>query len=52
MDCLLAAGRRIPVEGMEKGVVDLFVEDVKAKAEEVFLPFRKLCRTKNVSFGY
>ncbi|KAI0524267.1 hypothetical protein KFK09_003633 [Dendrobium nobile] len=42
------SGRRIPVEGMEKGVVDLFVEDVKAKAEEVFLPFQKLCRTKNV----
>ncbi|XP_072985721.1 U-box domain-containing protein 34 isoform X3 [Typha latifolia] len=42
------SGRSIPIEKMERGVVEMYVQDMKSKAQEVFLPFRRLCGRRNV----
>ncbi|KAK8970176.1 U-box domain-containing protein 34 [Platanthera guangdongensis] len=42
------SGRRIPIKEMDARMVELFLEDVKLKAEEVFLPFRRICSAENV----
>ncbi|XP_072959836.1 U-box domain-containing protein 34 isoform X2 [Typha angustifolia] len=42
------SGRSIPIEKIEKGVVDMYVQDMKSKAQEVFLPFKRLCGRRNV----
>lgn len=41
------SGQMIPIKEMDARMVELFLEDVKLKAEEVFLPFRRLCSAKN-----
>jgi hypothetical protein len=36
------AGERVPVEKMEPEVVEMYAQDCRARAQEVFLPFRRL----------
>ncbi|WCJ42721.1 U-box domain-containing protein kinase family protein [Euphorbia peplus] len=42
------SGARIPIEALDDNVVALYVQEVKVKAEEVFIPFKKLCKTHKV----
>jgi hypothetical protein len=42
-------GERIPVEELDENVVAMYLEDVKANFEEIFVPFKKLCKTSKVS---
>uniref|UniRef100_A0A453SCG1 RING-type E3 ubiquitin transferase n=1 Tax=Aegilops tauschii subsp. strangulata TaxID=200361 RepID=A0A453SCG1_AEGTS len=37
-----AAGEQVPVERMAAGVVEIFSQDRRARAQDVFLPFRRL----------
>ena len=43
------AGERVPVEKMEREVVEMYAQDRKARAQEVLLPFRRLCGRRSVS---
>ena len=43
-----AAGDSIPIEDMDANMVKMYVQDTKLKFEEVFIPFKKLCKTKKV----
>lgn len=45
------AGERIPVEELDENVVAMYVEDVKTNFEEIFVPFKKLCKTSKVSLS-
>lgn len=45
------AGERIPVEELDEDVVAMYAEDVKANFEEIFVPFKKLCKTCKVSLS-
>ncbi|WOH09194.1 hypothetical protein DCAR_0728649 [Daucus carota subsp. sativus] len=42
------AGKQIPIKHMDSNVVAMYVEDMKSRLEEIFLPFKKLCKGKNV----
>ncbi|CAN4094505.1 unnamed protein product [Withania somnifera] len=42
------SGEYIPVDGIEANVVKLYTEDKKAKCEEMFIPFKILCKRRNV----
>lgn len=42
------SGKQIPIKQMDSNVVDMYVEDMKSRLEEIFLPFKKLCKGKNV----
>lgn len=42
------SGEHIPVEELDKNMVATYVEDVKSKFEEIFVPFRKLLKTRKV----
>lgn len=44
----LSAGDFIPVAELDENMVAMYVQDVKEKLEEVFVPFKKLCRTREV----
>ncbi|KAH7681928.1 Non-specific serine/threonine protein kinase protein [Dioscorea alata] len=37
------SGERIPIENLEREVVEIYVQDQKLKAQEVFFQFRSLC---------
>ncbi|KAM0944761.1 putative protein kinase RLK-Pelle-RLCK-IXb family [Dioscorea sansibarensis] len=37
------SGERIPIEKLERKVVEIYVQDQKLKAQEVFFQFRSLC---------
>lgn len=41
-------GERVPVERMAAGVVEIFSQDRRARAQDVFLPFRRLFGSKTV----
>jgi nucleotide-binding universal stress UspA family protein len=44
------AGERVPVDKMEPEVVEMYAQDNRALAQEIFLPFRRLVgRGKSVS---
>jgi hypothetical protein len=43
------AGERVPVEKMEREVVEIYAQDRRARAQEVFLLFRRLCARRTVS---
>lgn len=47
----LTAGKQIPIKQMVSSVVAMYVEDMKSRLEEIFVPFKKLCKGKNVSFS-
>ncbi|XP_015059950.1 U-box domain-containing protein 34 [Solanum pennellii] len=42
------SGEYIPVDGLEANVVKLYTGDKRAKCEEIFIPFKILCKRKNV----
>ncbi|CAL5042212.1 unnamed protein product [Urochloa decumbens] len=42
------SGERVPVEKMEREVVEIYAQDSRARAQEVFLPFRRLCARRTV----
>jgi hypothetical protein len=42
------AGHSIPVEELDEKVVKIYVDDIKAKSEEIFVPFRRLLKTRKV----
>lgn len=46
----IAAGERVSVEELEPSVVEWYVQDRRAKCEEIFIPFKILSKRKNVSF--
>ncbi|VAI77675.1 unnamed protein product [Triticum turgidum subsp. durum] len=41
-------GEQVPVERMAAGVVEMFSQDRRARAQDVFLPFRRLFGSKTV----
>lgn len=47
-----AAGEQIPINELDANVVELYVQDMRAKFEQIFLPFKKLCKTLNVSLFF
>lgn len=47
----LAAGDCIPIAELDENVVKVYVQDVKLKTEEIFVPFKKFCSSRNVSLG-
>ncbi|TVU07952.1 hypothetical protein EJB05_41330 [Eragrostis curvula] len=42
------SGERVPVEKLERQVVEMYAEDRLAREQEVFLPFRRLCGRRPV----
>ncbi|OMO91695.1 hypothetical protein COLO4_18164 [Corchorus olitorius] len=42
------SGDRIPITEMDENVVEMYVKEVKLQFEEVFVPFKKLFRSKKV----
>ncbi|TXG61604.1 hypothetical protein EZV62_012967 [Acer yangbiense] len=42
------SGDCIPVTELDENVVKLYVQDVKLKTEEIFIPYKKLCMTRKV----
>lgn len=46
----IAAGERVSVEELDTSVVELYVQDRRAKCEEIFIPFKILSKRKKVSF--
>uniref|UniRef100_A0A5B7BWZ9 RING-type E3 ubiquitin transferase n=1 Tax=Davidia involucrata TaxID=16924 RepID=A0A5B7BWZ9_DAVIN len=42
------SGDHIPVKELDANVVALYVQDMKVKYEEIFIPFKKLCKTRKV----
>lgn len=45
-------GQRVPIEKLDKEVVDLYVHDLKSKAQQAMYPLKRLCRSKNVIFFF
>ncbi|KAK1365246.1 U-box domain-containing protein 34-like [Heracleum sosnowskyi] len=43
------SGKQIPIKQMDSNVVAMYVEDMKSRLEEIFLPFKKLCKGKNIA---
>ncbi|KAJ1259668.1 hypothetical protein BS78_10G173700 [Paspalum vaginatum] len=44
------SGERVPVDKMEREAVEIYAQDRRARAQEVFLPFRRICgRSRAVS---
>lgn len=44
------AGSKIPVEELEESVVSMYKRDLRKEYEEVFLPFKRICKSNKVSF--
>ncbi|KAL5770974.1 hypothetical protein ACOSP7_015128 [Xanthoceras sorbifolium] len=42
------SGDCIPIAELDENVVKLYVQDVKLKTEEIFIPYKKLCKTRKV----
>nr|CAB3468258.1 unnamed protein product [Digitaria exilis] len=42
------SGERVPVEKMEREVVEIYAQDCRARAQEVFIPFRRLFARRTV----
>ncbi|XWS72207.1 hypothetical protein CRYUN_Cryun02cG0020500 [Craigia yunnanensis] len=42
------SGDRIPITEMDENLVTMYVQEVKLKFEEVFIPFKKLFRTRKM----
>lgn len=42
------SGDSIPIEELDANVVRMFVHDMKLKFEEIFIPFKKLCKTRKI----
>lgn len=44
------AGENTPVNELDDNVVEMYIEDMRANCEEIFIPFKNLCTRKSVSF--
>lgn len=42
------SGKQIPIVELDANVVDMYVKDLKSHIEEVFLPFKRLCKDKKI----
>ncbi|KAJ9183791.1 hypothetical protein P3X46_007601 [Hevea brasiliensis] len=42
------SGDRIPIEELDENVVAMYVQEVKLKFDEIFVPFKKLCKAQKV----
>ncbi|CAI9286098.1 unnamed protein product [Lactuca saligna] len=42
------SGNQIPIEELDANVVAMYVEDMKSQIEELFIPFKKLCKGKKI----
>ncbi|GMY36344.1 U-box domain-containing protein 34 isoform X1 [Fagus crenata] len=42
------SGEYIPVEELDENVVAMYMEDLKLKFEVIFVPFKKLCKTRKM----
>lgn len=42
------SGQSIPIEQLNKKVVEMYVADMKAKSEEIFIPFRRLLKKEKM----
>lgn len=42
------SGEPMPIEELDENVVAMYVDDMRAKFEEVFVPFKKLCKTRKM----
>ncbi|KAF8388785.1 hypothetical protein HHK36_025465 [Tetracentron sinense] len=42
------SGKRIPIKEMDADVVAMYMQDMALKAEEIFLPFKRLCKTRQM----
>lgn len=49
---ITTAGDQIPITEMDENVVAMYVQEVKLKFEQVFIPFLNLFKTSKVSFGF
>uniref|UniRef100_M1AQ74 RING-type E3 ubiquitin transferase n=1 Tax=Solanum tuberosum TaxID=4113 RepID=M1AQ74_SOLTU len=43
-----SAGENIPVNELDDNVVEMYIEDMRANCEEMFIPFKTLCKRKSV----
>lgn len=46
------AGDSICIEQLDPNVVAMYMEDMKLKLNEIFIPYKKLCKTTKVSLIY
>ncbi|XP_060189083.1 U-box domain-containing protein 34 isoform X1 [Lycium barbarum] len=42
------SGESIPVDELDDNVVEMYIEDMRAKCKDIFIPFKNLCKRKNV----
>ncbi|XP_075650817.1 U-box domain-containing protein 34 [Castanea sativa] len=42
------SGEPMPIEELDENVVAMYVDDMRVKFEEVFVPFKKLCKTRKM----
>ncbi|KAL0015005.1 hypothetical protein SO802_002074 [Lithocarpus litseifolius] len=42
------SGEPVPIEELDENVVAMYVDDMRVKFEEVFVPFKKLCKTRKM----
>lgn len=45
------AGECIPLAEIDENVVKVYKEDVKLRTEEIFDPYKKLCKSKKVNLS-
>lgn len=50
LNFFFSAGDWIPVTEIDEGMVSLYVEEIKVKVQEIFIPFKKLCKTRQVCY--
>lgn len=46
---IFEAGSKIPVEELEESVVSMYKRDLRKEFEQVFVPFKKICKSNKVS---
>lgn len=42
------SGKNIPISEMEADIVSIYRQDMKSQCDEIFITFKRLCKTKNV----
>ncbi|KAK4368630.1 hypothetical protein RND71_012422 [Anisodus tanguticus] len=42
------SGESIPVNELDDNVVEMYIEDMRAKCKDMFIPFKNLCKRKSV----
>lgn len=39
---------RIPIKELDANMVAMYLQEMKEKFEQIFIPFKKLCKTREV----